>query len=207
MQSLPINDLPMIRSPCRFLCEFLLVGAFLLLGWTYVSDLYLESLLGGVNLGLWFTNTSISLRSGESFTQGVACPDVVAAAALFAASSSRSLRWRLLGVAVSVSILWVLQGALIVLELHLVNWQMAGHELVPLIRDWSGPALVLMVWVGGQGSLLKVQSQARKSPGDRPGDYTHPCRIAGPLSAQDPVDNEKNQKQTSSAPSAKCARS
>ena len=78
----------MIRSPCQFLCEFLLVGAFLLLGWTYVSDLYLESLLGGVNLGLCFTNTSIYLRSGESFTQGVACPDVVAAAALFAASSA-----------------------------------------------------------------------------------------------------------------------
>ena len=149
----------MIRSPCRFLCEFLLVGAFLLLGWTYVSDLYLESLLGGVNLGLWFTNTSIYLRSGESFTQGVACPDVVAAAALFAASSSRSLRWRLLGVAVSVSILWVLQGALIVLELYLVTWQMAGQELLPLIRDWSGPALVLMVWVGGQGSLLRSRAK------------------------------------------------
>ena len=144
----------MIRSPRQFLCEFLLVSAFLLVGWTYVSDLYLESLLGGVNLGLWFTNASIYLRSGEPFAQGVACPDVIAAAALFAASSNRSLRWRLRGVTVSVSILWFLQAALIVLELHLVARQVAGQELVVLIRSWSGPVLVLMVWVGGRGSII-----------------------------------------------------
>ena len=144
----------MIRSPNQFLCEFLLAGAFLLVGWTYVSDLYLESLLGGVNLGLWFTNASIYLRSGEPFAQGVACPDVITAVALFAASSNRSLRWRLRGIAVSVSILWFLQAALIVLELHLVTRQVVGQELVALIRSWSGPVLVLMVWVGGRGSII-----------------------------------------------------
>ena len=40
----------MIQSPRKFLCEFLLAGALLLVGWTYVSDLYLELLLGGVTL-------------------------------------------------------------------------------------------------------------------------------------------------------------
>ena len=149
----------MIRSPNQFLCEFLLAGAFLLVGWTYVSDLYLESLLGGVNLGLWFANTSIYLRSGEPLFQGVACPDVIAAAALFTASSSRSLRWRLRGVAISVSIIWFFQVALIVLELHLVTRQIAGQELVGLIRSWSGPALVLMVWVSGRGSLLGSRAE------------------------------------------------
>ncbi|MEE2657336.1 MAG: hypothetical protein VX733_02450 [Candidatus Latescibacterota bacterium] len=153
----------MIRSPRQFLCEFLLAGAFLLVGWTYVSDLYLESLLGGVNLGLWFTNASIYLRSGEPFGQGVACPEVIAAAALFTASSSRSLRWRLRGVVVSVSILWFLQAGLIVLELHLVTRQVAGQELVALIRSWSGPALVLMVWVGC-GSLLGSRAEEQENP-------------------------------------------
>ena len=60
----------MIQSPRKFLCEFLLAGALLLVGWTYISDLYLELLLGGVNLGLWFTNASIFLRSGEPIGQG-----------------------------------------------------------------------------------------------------------------------------------------
>ncbi len=94
--------------PRKFLCEFLLAGALLLVGWTYVSDLYLELLLGGFNLGLWFTYASIFLRSGELSGQGVVCPDVIAAAALFAASSGRSLHWRLGGTAVAVILLWFL---------------------------------------------------------------------------------------------------
>ena len=153
----------MIQSPRKFLCEFLLAGALLLVGWTYISDLYLELLLGGVNLGLWFTNASIFLRSGEPIGQGVVCPDVIAAAALFAASSGRSLRWRLGGTAVAVILLWFLQAALIVLELQLVSRQLAGLEIVALVRDWTGPVLVLMLWIGGCGSLLGSRAE-QESP-------------------------------------------
>ncbi len=168
----------MIQSPRKFLCEFLLAGALLLVGWTYVSDLYLELLLGGVNLGLWFTNASIFLRSGEPIGQGVVCPDVIAAAALFAASSGRSLRWRLGGTAVAVVLLWFLQAALIVLELQLVSRQLAGPEIVALVRDWTGPALVLMLWFGGRGSLIGSRAE-QESP-----------RASAPKSISAPVEPE-----------------
>ena len=63
------------------------------------------------------------------------------------------------GVDAVLFILWFLQAVLIVLELHLVTRQVAGQELVALIRSWSGPALVLMVWVGGCGSLLRSTAE------------------------------------------------
>ena len=91
------------------------------------------------------------------------CPDVIAAAALFAASSGRSLRWRLGGTAVAVILLWFLQAVLIVLELQLVSRQLAGSEIVALVRDWTGPALVLMLWFGGCGSLLGSRTE-QESP-------------------------------------------
>ena len=70
----------------RFICEFLLSGALLLMGWTYVSDFYMEFLLSGVQFGLQLTDIPIYLRSGQPVGQGVACPDIIAAAALFAAA-------------------------------------------------------------------------------------------------------------------------
>ena len=54
----------MKKSPLQFLIGFLPAAAVLLVGWTYISDLYLASILGGVNFGLWMTNASIYLNSG-----------------------------------------------------------------------------------------------------------------------------------------------
>ena len=152
----------MIQSPSKFLREFLLAGALLLAGWTHVSDLYLKLLIDGVNLGLLLTKASIFLRSGYPIGQGVVCPDLIAAAALFVASSGRSLYWRMGGTALAVILLWFLQVALIVLELQLVFWAIGGQEIVALVRDWSSPALVLMLWFDQQTRIAnRIQDDRR----------------------------------------------
>ncbi|MBN64515.1 MAG: hypothetical protein CME20_24405 [Gemmatimonadetes bacterium] len=117
--------------------------------------MYLDLLFSGVNLGLQFTEASIFLRTGEPIARGVVCPDVVAAAALFAASSGRSLRWRLGGTILAATAIWLLQSALIVLQLQLAIHHYAGGEVVALIREWSGAALVLPLWFSAYGSLLR----------------------------------------------------
>lgn len=143
----------------KFICEFLLSGALLLMGWTYISDLYMEFLLSGVRFGIELTDIPIYLRSGQPVGQNVACPDIIAAAALFAASSGRSLRWRFCGMAVAALLTSVLQAAFILLELQLLVRQMSGQEVVALIRDWFGSAMVLMVWFSSRGRLAFLPSE------------------------------------------------
>ena len=118
----------------------------MLVGWTYASDRYLDLLVSGVYLGLQFTEASIFLRTGEPIAWGVVCPDVVAAAALFAASSGRSLRWRLGGPFMTLP-----RSALIVLQLQLAIHNYAGGKVVALIREWSGTALLLPLWFSAYG--------------------------------------------------------
>ena len=118
----------------------------MLVGWTYASDRYLDLLVSGVYLGLQFTEASIFLRTGEPIAWGVVCPDVVAAAALFAASSGRSLRWRLGGPFMTLP-----RYALIVLQPQLAIHNYAGGKVVALIREWSETALLLPLWFSAYG--------------------------------------------------------
>ena len=134
----------------------------------YVSDSYLDVLQSGVNLGLQFTEASIFLRSGEPIVQGVVCPDVVAAAALFAASAGRSLRWRLGGTVLAVALIWLLQSPLIVLELQLAIYHYAGGEIVALVREWSGAAVVLLLWFATCGSLLRCGAEPQRNAASAP---------------------------------------
>ena len=155
----------MEKYPRNFLCEFLLAGALLLLGWTYVSDMYFASIMEGVNLGLWFTDTSIYLRSGQPFAAGVACPDVIAAAALFMASSGRSWSWRIGGVVVVVLMLWLLQVVLMLLELHLAIYQVGMVEVVSVIRSWAGPPLALLLWASSSSMFAKTEKAEKNATG------------------------------------------
>ena len=102
--------------------------------------------MSGVYLGLQFTEASIFLRTGEPISRGVVCTDVVAAAALFAASSGRSLRWRLGGPFMPLP-----RSALIVLQLQLAIHNYAGGKVVAQIREWSGTALLLPLWFSAYG--------------------------------------------------------
>ena len=151
----------MKKSPLHFLIGFLPAAAVLLVGWTYISDLYLASILGGVNFGLWMTNASIYLNSGDPVGSSVACPDIIAAVALFAVIPGYSLRRRLLSMGVTISALWLLQGLLIFLEIHLAAQQVANLEMLALVRSWGSPALILMLWVGFSGSFVGVKAQEK----------------------------------------------
>ena len=124
----------------RFICEFLLSGALLLMGWTYVSDFYMEFLLSGVQFGLQLTDIPIYLRSGQPVGQGVACPDIIAAAALFA-RSGRSLRWRLFGTAIAALLTSLLQSVLILLR-SFSSWY--GRWEGRKWWHWSGIGLALL---------------------------------------------------------------
>ena len=175
----------------RFLVEFMLAGALLLVVWSYVSDLYLASVIHGVNVGFWLTDTSIYLRSGEAFGNNVACPDVIGAIALFAASSGRRIRWRLYGMALSVFFLWLLQASMLLIELKLAQASIQSAEIIHLIRTWSGPALSLLLWVGffhSRSGLASAGGESADSTAgqgaqgeDRPPSLsaTEPLKLAG----------------------------
>ena len=173
----------------RFICEFLLSGALLLMGWTYVSDFYMEFLLSGVQFGLQLTDIPIYLRSGQPVGQGVAGPDIIAAAALFAASSGRSLRWRLFGTAIAALLTSLLQSVLILLEVQLLVRQMGGQEVVALVRDWFGSAMILMLWFSTRGKLALLPSEAGQEDAE-----TSPLLNAEPLHDAKPARRSKSRK-------------
>ena len=140
--------IPQKTHSYRFVAEFMLAGALLLVVWSYVSDYYLASVIHGVNMGFWLTDTSIYLRSGEAFGANVACPDVIGAIALFASSSGRRLSWRICGMALSAFFLWLLQATMLLVELKLSLSSVHSAEFVHLIRTRSGTALSLLLWFG-----------------------------------------------------------
>ena len=160
----------MNKSPLHFLIGFLPAAALLLMGWTYISDLYLASILGGVNLGLWMTNASIYLNSGDPVGSSVACPDIIAALALFAVIPGYSLRRRLLGMGVTIAVLWLLQGVLIFLEIHLAARQVTDLEMLALVRSWGSPALILMLWVGFSSSSSGAKAGEKRGEHGKAGE-------------------------------------
>ena len=140
--------IPQKTHSYRFVAEFMLAGALLLVVWSYVSDYYLASVIHGVNMGFWLTDTSIYLRSGEAFGANVACPDVIGAIALFAASSGRRISWRICGMILSIFFLWLLQATMLLIELKLAQSSVQSAASVHLIRTWSGPTMSLLLWFG-----------------------------------------------------------
>ncbi len=171
----------------RFLVEFMLAGALLLFVWSYVSDFYLASVIHGVNMGFWLTDTSIYLRSGEAFGNNVACPDVIGAIALFAASSGQRISWRLYGMALSVFSLWLLQASMLLIELQLAQSSTQSAELAHLIRTWSGPALSLLLWFGFFHSRSGLASTGGESTDKTVGQGPQTADRPPSLSATEPL--------------------
>ena len=63
---------------------------------------------------------------------------------------------------VTISALWLLQGMLIFLEIHLAARQVADLEMLALVRSWGSPALILMLWVGFSGLFVGAKAQEKR---------------------------------------------
>lgn len=193
----------------------MIAGALLLAVWSYVSDYYLASVIHGVNIGFWLTETSIYLRSGEALGSNVACPDVVGSIALFAASSGRCLSWRICGMALSMFFLWLLQASMLLIELKLAQSSVQSAEFVHLIRTWSGPALSLLLWFVVFHSRPGLASTGGESTGKTVGQVPQTEDRPPSLSTTEPLKfarqtngcpQPQSQRRTHSAKSKKRAR-
>lgn len=144
----------MITSPIRSFGLFLLFGLALLPVWIHVSDLYMLSLLYGVNGGLWLTNVHIYLSTSGPVAEGVFSPNVIAGIALFAVASKRTLGWRISRIITVVFLVWLVRLWLLLIETHAVlgGWNEAHIvEWLDLANMMLGPTVIALFWMYEQG--------------------------------------------------------
>lgn len=144
----------MITSPIKSFGLFLIFALALLPVWIHVSDLYVLSLLYGVNGGLWLTNIHIYLSTSGPIAEGVFSPNVVAGISLFAVAPKRTLGWRISRIVTVVFLVWLVRLWLLLIDTHaaLGGWHAAQiAEWLDLANMMLGPTVIALFWMYEQG--------------------------------------------------------
>jgi hypothetical protein len=154
----------MITSPIKSFGLFLIFALALLPVWIHVSDLYVLSLLYGVNGGLWLTNIHIYLSTSGPIAEGVFSPNVVAGISLFAVAPKRTLGWRMSRIFTVVFLVWLVRLWLLLIETHaaLGGWHAAQTaEWLDLANMMLGPTVIALFWMYEQGlNAQRLQVEA-----------------------------------------------
>ena len=149
-----------LQRPVAFLTAFALTAGILLWGWSYVSGYYLAALVSLVNYALSLAGTPLALQGRQLSGQTVAYPGIAGGVALFLATPSRPLTWKLRWLAASVIALALLHVSLLFVEAQVAalqhaagavgvprhSWTSALGHAVQLWRDWGAPGIALLIW-------------------------------------------------------------
>ena len=149
-----------LGRPAAFLAAFTLIAGILLWVWSYLSGYYLAALVSLVNYALSLAGTPLALQGPQLTGQNIAYPGMAGGVALFLATHSHPITWKLRWLAALLIVLSLLNVSLLFAEAQVTTLQHVNRALalprhhwsatlghaVGLWKTWGTPGIVLLVW-------------------------------------------------------------